>query len=148
MTITGIRNNVQSLLTNTTKFVTVLNHPPAQESDFAGFPSACHYYVDAESNYATVSQNRRVYEYVVELYIVTDATTTSEVEFGEAYALMDSIMQMFDESIDLSSTTLGLARACDIMRPTPSTLERITTKEGEGLMMTLKIYCTADVSFK
>lgn len=153
MTIKGIRDNVQALLVGTEKFKTVLPHPPTKDSDFAGYPSAAHYYVDADSNPATVSQHRRIYEYVVELYLVTNADTDSETEFEEAYDLTDDIMQMFDESIDLSEglgKTLDpiLTPACDIMRPTPSTLERITTNDGPGLLMTIRLFCEADTRYR
>ncbi len=148
MNISLISTNVQALLVATNKFVTVLPHPPTEDVNFAGYPAAAHYYVDAESNYATVSQNRRVLEYIVELYLVTNDETTPTTEFTEAYALIDSIMQTFDESIDLSSTTLSLSPACDIMRPTPSELTRITTNEGTGLMMVIRLFCEADVAFR
>lgn len=154
MTITGISTNVQALLTametspGFSTFSTVLAGAPTKLSDFVGYPAACHYYQDAESQYATVSQNRRVIEYVVELYLVTNSTTPVATELQQAYSLSDSVMDMFDKSIDLSSTTLSLTRACDIMRPTPSTLERIETKEGRGLMMTVKLYCEADITFR
>lgn len=148
MNITDISTNVQALLENTDDFVTILAHPPKDDTDFAGFPAVCHYYSTAESNFATVSQNRRVYEYVVELYLQTDASTTPTTEYREAYALTDATMQMFDETIDLSSTALGLTRACDIMRPTPSELLPVQTNQGVALQMRLRLYCEADVSFR
>lgn len=148
MTIQGIKTNVQVLLENTNEFVTVLPHPPSQEADFNGYPSAAHYYSDTENNYATVSQNRRVIEYVVELYLVTNEETSLATEFTEAYDLIDRIIQMFDESIDLSNSALGLARACDNVRPAPGELQRIDTKEGTGLMMTIRLFCEADISFR
>lgn len=161
MTITGIKDNVQALLEALTwttadgeiSLNTVLPHPPSQESDFAGYPAAAHYYVDAEGNYATVSQNRRVLQYVVELYLVTNGETDIETELNEAYALTDAVMQMFDESIDLSeglgkTLTPALTRACDIMRPVQGPLERVTTNTGEGLLMTIRLFCEADVRFR
>lgn len=148
MTITGVRNNVQALLLDSDKFVTVLAHEPSEDNPFAGYPSVAHYYADAESNFATVSQNRRVLEYVVELYLVTNEATTLDDEFKEAYALLDDVMQMFDESIDLSSASIPLARACDIMRPTPSTLTRINLPEGPGFVATIRLFCESDVVFR
>lgn len=149
MTIQGIATNVQALLQSTALFKTVLSAPPTDEVNFAGYPSACHYYTDAQSDYATVSQNRRVFQYTVELYIVAnDDTTETQLFTNEAYPLIDAIMQLFDASIDLSSQTLGLARACDILRPTPSRLERVTTPDGNGLMMTIHLFCEADIAFR
>ena len=147
MTITGVRNNVQALLEASDKFVAVLAHEPA-EGDINGYPSVAHYYVDAESNFATVSQNRRVLEYVVEIYMLTNAATSGDDEFKEAYALVDDVMQMFDESIDLSSPTIPLTRACDIMRPTPSTLQRINLPEGPGFVATIRLFCESDITFR
>lgn len=152
MNISGISTNVQTLLEGMNDpdptFKTVLAAPPTQESDFEGYPSASHYYTNAESNYATVSQNRRVIEYVVELYIVPNTDTPLATALTEAYALSDRVMDMFDHSIDLSSTDLGLSPACDIMRPTPGTLERIETNEGDGFMMTLRLYCEGDITYR
>lgn len=148
MTITGIRNNVQALLEDTGKFATVLSHEPTDDVKFAGYPSASHYYAGSESGYATVSQNRRVYEYVVELYLVTNEATTAETEYGEVYALIDDIVQMFDESIDLSSSALSLSPACDIMRPTPSDLQRVRLDEGPGFVATIRLFCESDISFR
>lgn len=148
MTISGVRDNVHALLQASDKFVTVLAHEPSEDSPFAGYPSVAHYYVDAESNFATVSQNRRVLEYVIEIYMVTNAATSADNEFKEAYALLDSTMQMFDESIDLSSPTIPLARACDIMRPTPSTLSRINLPEGPGFVANIRLFCESDITFR
>lgn len=148
MTIQGIKTNVQLILEDTGYFVTVLPHPPEQDSDFGGYPASAHYYADTESNYATVSQNRRVIEYIVELYLVVNTSTTPATEFTEAYTLIDNVIQRFDESIDLSDTTLGLARACDIMRPAPGELMRLNVTEGKGLMMTVRLFCESDVAFQ
>jgi len=148
MNIATISTNVQAILDNLAWTNTVLPHPPAKNTDFNGYPSIAHYYQNTDSNYATVTQNRRTIEYVVELYLVTNEATTVAQEFAEMYIHTDNLIQTLDESIDLSSTALGLARACDIMRPVPGELARITTNEGEGLMMTIRLLCTADVSFK
>lgn len=152
MTIAGISDNVQKLLVGSGKFVSVLPNPPTKDDDFDGFPSACHYYVDAESSYATVSQNQRVLEYVVELYLVTNKDTDEATRFAEMYDLIDYTMQMFDETIDLSeglgqTLSPALTRACDQMRATPSELTRINTDKGPGLMCTLRLFCMADVAF-
>lgn len=148
MTITNISTNVQTLLEDLDWLVTVLPHPPEKDDQFAGYPSVAHYYSSTENNYATVSQNRRVIEYIVELYLVTPMTTEPADEFSQMYNHADNLIQMFDESIDLSSTSLGLPKACDIMRPVPGSLERITTNEGTGLMMTIRLVCEADVNFR
>jgi hypothetical protein len=145
MTIKGISDNVQALLEDTDSFVTVLPGPPEADSDFAGYPSAAHYFTGAENEYATVSQNRRRVNYVVELYIVPDSSTTFTTMMStEAYPLLDSIIQMFDESQDLSSDTIPLSRACDIMKPAPGRIARIETKEGDGVMITIDLFCEGD----
>lgn len=148
MTIAGISSNVDALLTNMDSFVTVLAAPPSKDEKFAGYPAASHYFLQAESDYATVSQNRRRYEYVVELYLVTNNDTPTSTELGEIYTLVEDTVQMFEESIDLSDSGLSLSPACDMLKVTPASLERITTPDGPGLMISIHLYCEADVSFR
>lgn len=150
MTISGISSNIQLLLESTDKFKTVLPGPPTEDQNFEGYPAACHYYVDADSDYATVSQNRRILQFVVELYILpTDVSTESEVLTDKVYPLIDEVMQLFDESIDLSSQELALARACDFLRPAPSRLIPVLSQDGgKGWQMTINLYCGADVTFR
>lgn len=151
MTITHIKNNVQALLEETGRFRNVIAGPQDGEVVFTGYPSASHYYESTENNYATVSQNRRVIVYVIQMYVVTNEDI--ETEFDEAYDLMDEIIQMLDETIDLSeglgnSTDPVLTRACDIMRPVPGEFRRVPTNLGDGLELTIRLYCEADVAFR
>lgn len=148
MTIQGISDNVQALLVDTGKFVTVLDWEPEKTSDFAGYPAASHYYVDTENDYATVSQNRRVIEYLVQIVLMGDEDTTPSDLKTQMYGLMDDIVQMFDETRDLSSSSPSLARACDIMRPAPGNLTKIVTNEGAGLLGEIRLYCEKDVTFR
>lgn len=147
MTISDVSTNVQALLANMDNFVSVISHPPTEKSNFDGYPAAAHYYTDTQSDYATVSQNRRVLDYVVELYLVSSSDTSDATEFTEMYTLIDDVLNMFDRSRDLSDSSLSLARACDIMKPTPGALNRIETDAGTGLMCTLHLYPEADVTF-
>ena len=59
-----------------------------------------------------------------------------------------AVIDKFDQSIDLSSTSLGLSRACDIMRPAPGSLEPVETDTGRGLKMTIRLFCEADITFR
>lgn len=144
MTLNGIRTNVQALLVDNDSFVTVLDAPPTGEDDFAGFPAAAHYMSDINSEYATVSQNRRTVEWNVELYLVTPSSVSASNQFQQMYTLVDAIIQMFDVTRDLSSTSLSLSPACMNLRAVPSRLERIDTKEGKGLMCTVSLFCEDD----
>ena len=151
MTITKIKENVQALLVATDYFVTVLPGAPEQESDFAGYPSASHYYTTTDNAYATVSQNRRIIEYVIDMYIVAPAAVSLADEYSRAYTLIDNVIDMLDKTIDLSEglgVTIGLTEACDIMRPAPGNLMRVTTGEGDGLMLSIRLFCESDVSFR
>lgn len=140
MTISGISSAVQAILVATDEFSTVLNHAPTSDENFDGYPAVFHYYNSAESNFATVSQNRRIIEYVVEVWIQSVAATESE-KYLEAYTLMDTLMDVFDQAIDLNN-------ACDIMRPTPSNLERVALTEGEGFRAEIRLFCEADITFR
>lgn len=154
MTIKGIETNVQALLSAMkynnngvmqSRFTTVLPHPPYQDADFDGYPSICHYYAATENNYATVSQNRRIIEYTVEIWLITADTAT---QYSEMNILMDQVVQMFDESQDLSSTSLNLTKACDIMHPAPAGMQRVSTNDSEGVVGTIRLFCEADVAFR
>lgn len=148
MTINEIKNNVQALLNSTGSFSTVLSAPPNAQESYAGYPAASHYFVAADSDYATVTQNRRRYEYLIEIIVMTTEATPTSTELNQIYTLTDSIVQLLEESIDLSSTALGLTKACDIMKVSPADLTRITTNEGVGLMMTVRLFCEADMAFR
>jgi hypothetical protein len=139
MTITGIRDNVQTLLEATDEFVTILKAPPREGGDLEGYPAAIHYYNGTENDYATVSQNRRVINYAVDIILKADTATSAETELGEMYALADSIIQMFDTSNRLNA-------ACDFLHPAPGDLERIQIGEGVGLKFTVNLYCRRDIS--
>lgn len=147
MTITEISRNVQALLVESGLFVDVI--PAPQEGDtliFTGYPSAFHYYEYDEGNTATVSQNRDSINYTVQIVMHSDETVTKVQEFAEAYELIDESKQMFTKSRDL--TTLEYPRACDILRPVPGALSRVSTDLGDGLMATIRLTCEADVAFR
>lgn len=149
MTINGIKTNVQALLVGSGLFSANSVQPAPQEGDsvlFDSYPAVSHYYHATTSDFATVSQNRRVIEYYVEIYLVT-SETDSRVEFQKMYDLSDAVIQLFDNSRDLSSTSLGLTRACDIARPAGGEIMRVNTNDGVGLMMTIRLYCESDVAF-
>jgi hypothetical protein len=153
MTINGIKSNVQALLEETDYFVSVLPHAPKEDTTFNGFPSVCHYYDNTDPDYATVSQNRRVIQYTIELYF-NDTTGTDPVQqYDEIYATVDDTIQMLDESVDLSeglgkTITPNLPHVCDFMRPAPGELVPVITPEGTALMCTIRLFCGADVSFR
>ena len=147
MTIVGIKDNVQALLTDMGVFKDVQAAPQvSDQAQFSGYPSAVHYYNNTESDFATVSQNRRVIEYLVEVYLVTNETDPA-IELAKMYELVDQTVQMFDVSRDLSSDSIPLDRACDILRPAAGQLQRVATSEGEGLMATIHLFCESDTSF-
>lgn len=152
MNITNISNNVQAILSAMDKFVDVIASPPEEYDEdqplkFTGYPSAMHYYENTDSSPATVTQNRRVIFYTVQIVMVipSNANLTPAQKMLKAYAIIDDVIQKFDESRDLSTDTLP--RACDIMRPVPGDLERISTTDGQGLMMTIRLACEADIAF-
>lgn len=148
MTISGVSTNVQALLADMSQLVTVIPHPPSKDVNFDGYPSAAHYYAGTQSNFATVTQNRRQIQYTIELYLVVNTETTPADEFAQAYSLIDAVVDMIDESVDLSSQILSLSPACQWVRPVPSTLERIETAEGVGLLATINLIAEDDIAFR
>lgn len=149
MTIAGISANVDALLKSMTNFdsASVLNHAPDDNETFGSYPAVAHYYTGTDPSYATVSQNRRVVDYIVEVYLIPDKATDGSTVFNDMYALVDDVLNKFDKSQDLSDSVTPLTRACDIMRPAPAQLERVETNEGVGLMCTIHLYCEADITF-
>lgn len=152
MTIAGISSRVQTLLTNmknasnTGLFVTVQPSPEADDQKFAGYPSATHFYLNTENDFATVSQNRRVYEYHVFFYVLSPDETESQL-WTRACNIMDALVAMFDKTQDLSDASLNLTPGCDILRPAPGSIVKTGTPNGEGLVGEITLFCTTDVAF-
>jgi hypothetical protein len=148
MTIDNIADNVQTILENMSdpEFVDVLDHPQEENAQFNGYPSVSHFYERTESNYATVSQNRRVINYLIFVYVVTPEDEGAILR--RTYNIVDKIVQRFDETTDLSDSELNLSRACDIMRPVPGEMGKITTDKGTGYLAEIRLFCEADVTFR
>lgn len=147
MNITGISTNVQALLEASDLFVDVLPAPQeGEEVKFTGYPSVSHYYNGTASDFATNTQNRRAITHTVELFLLTPDTVSIEDQFAAAYTMTDQVLNIFDQSIDLHTDTLP--RACDILRPVPADMLRVTTNQGEGLMVTINLICEADISYR
>lgn len=149
MKIVNISDNVQALLEHSDLFATVL--PAPQEGDtvvFGGYPSVSHYYDGTASDFATSTQNRRAITHTVEIFLVTPDSVSIVQEFRQAYEMTDKVLDIFDKSINLSSSELNLKRACDILRPVPAKPMRVSTNHGDGLMVTIDLVCEADISYR
>ena len=142
MTITGISEAVQEILEGVTspEFVNVYPNPESKDTVFDGYPSATHFYQRTENGYATVTQNRRVIEYSVFVYLLLVGTTETE-RWLNGMSMVDKIVQVFDESVDLNG-------ACEIMRPTIGEMGKVNTTAGEGLLVEITLYCEADTTFR
>ena len=142
MTIVGISDAVQTILNGLTDpdFVDVIAAPESENSKFSGYPSARHFYIGTESSYATVTQNRRVIQHTVFVYLLFVGKTEAE-KWRNATGTLDKVIQKFDESIDLNG-------ACDIMRPAPGQLSKIDTQAGEGLIAEINLFCESDMTFR
>lgn len=141
MTIVGISDAVQALLEGMTdpNFVQVNAAPESKDNQFSGYPSVNHFYRDTENNFATVSQNRRVIQHSVFIYLLFTGKTEDE-KWRNAMGIVDKVIQKFDESSDLDN-------ACDIMRPAPGQMSKEQLSGGEGLVIEITLYCEADVTF-
>lgn len=142
MTIIGVSGAVQTLLNGLSDpdFVNVIPAPESEDSKFTGYPSARHFYQGTEPSYATVTQNRRVIEHSVFIYLLYVGKTEEE-KWANATDKLDKVIQAFDESVDLNG-------ACDIMRPTPGRLSKVSVANGEALVAELTLYCEADLTFR
>lgn len=147
MTVQQISTNVQKILEDSDLFVNVEAAP--QEGDtihFEGYPSAFHYYSATQPQVSNITQHKRTINYTVQAVVVVPDGTSSVDEFKAAYSLVDSLIQLFDQSQNLK--VADLPRACDILSPTPGEMSRVDTNDGVGLLVTINLSCTADVTFR
>jgi len=148
MNIKGISDNVQALLNAMTDpdFVEVIPAPESSSQSFTGYPSATHFYQSTDSSYATVTQNRRVIRYSVYIYLINNETEVEQ--WTRMCNIVDKVIQMFDESVDLSSSVLGLTKACDIMRPVPGEIGKFSLNKSSGLVGEINLFCEKDITFR
>lgn len=161
MTVQGIANNVQAILEASNIFATVVPAPPEmtaygvdvngnplEKIVFNGYPSVAHYYNGHQNEYATVKDNRRIIPYVVDIVLVTPSTMNNINRHKAINKMADDITALFDSTYDLSSTALGLSKACDQLRPAGAELSRVMTSDGDGILLTFTLYCMADIQFR
>lgn len=119
-------------------FVTVLPHPATKEdgSDFAGFPSVSYYYETTDSDYSTVSENRRDLYFGIYIYGIWQDMELPD-QYTNMYKMVDAVLDALDESEDLGINAI-------MLRPVPGEFRRIATERGEGLLARIRLRCSYD----
>lgn len=117
-------------------FATVLPQPPDSVDDFSGFPAASFYYLNTDSDYSTVQDNRRDYYFEVYLYGIYESKTLRE-QYQTMYKQVDAVINALDQSNDLGINNL-------MVRPAPAEVVRITSERGDGLRGHIRLKCSED----
>lgn len=128
--LTGIQLDAEAM------FVDVLPQPPDSADDFTGFPSAAFYYSGTDSDYATVSENRRDYMFDIYLYGIYE-NKTLRAQYQLMYKQIDKVIDALDNSGDLSINDI-------MVRPAPAEVVRITSERGDGLRGHIRLRCSTD----
>jgi hypothetical protein len=128
--LTGIQLDAEAM------FVDVLPQPPDSADDFAGFPSCAYFYQNTDSDYSTVSENRRDYFFEIYLYGIY-STKTLRQQYVLMYKQIDKVIDALDKSNDLNINDI-------MVRPTPAEIVRITSERGDGLRGHIRIKCSTD----
>lgn len=130
--LTGIQLNSEAM------FVDVLPQPPDSADDFGGFPSCAYFYQNTDSDYATVSENRRDYYFELYLYGIYQSKTLRD-QYVLMYKQIDAVIQALDTSGDLGINDI-------MLRPVPGEIVRITSERGDGLRGHIRIRCSTDAN--
>lgn len=119
-------------------FVDVLPHPPTddQGNDFVGYPSVSHFYDGTQSDYATVTANRRDVIFSIYIYGIWQDKKLA-AQYALAHRYMDAVLDALDKSDDLGINQL-------MLRPVPGELRRVATDRGTGLMGHINLVASYD----
>lgn len=118
----------------------VIPHPPTndQGNDFSAFPAVSYYYDGNDSDYATVSANRRDLVFAMYIYCIWAKKPLSD-QYAAAYKIIDAVIDALDKSDDLGISDV-------MLRPAPGELRRIATDRGTGLMCHIRLVAAYDRS--
>ena len=119
-------------------FVDVIPHPPtdSQGNGFTGFPSAAHFYDGTDSDYSTVTENRRDVVFALWIYAIWQDKPLPD-QYALAHKYMDAVIDALDQSGDLGINQL-------MLRPVPGELRRVSTERGTGVMSYIRLVCSYD----
>lgn len=121
-------------------FHQVLTAPPESAAEYTGFPSAHFVYNSYESTYSTNEENRRVANWDIFIYSLTQ-TLDNEAHFTKMYKIIDATVQALDESCDLNN-------ACDFVIPVPGEVDRVVSDSGVALVAQIRLQCWSDVDIR
>lgn len=130
--LTGIQLDAEAM------FVDVLPQPPDSADDFSGFPSCAYFYQNTDSDYSTVSENRRDYFFEIYLYGIY-ADKSLRDQYTLMYKQVDKVIDALDKSDDLGINDI-------MLRPVPAEIVRITSERGDGLRGHVRIKCSTDAN--
>ena len=150
MTITNVSKAVDARLkalqvniegTDYDVFVDVLDYPQDSSDAFSGYPSCTHFYRETQSDYSTVTENRRTINYDIFFYVRSPNKTLQQL-YQEAYLITDAILNDFDKTSDL---LLDGDVVADFVIPVPGILAREDTTDGLTLIGSVGLQLMGDV---
>lgn len=121
-----------------TLFADVIAHPPTndQGNDFAGFPAISYFYDGTDSDYATVTANRRDVIFAIFIYGIWENKPVAE-QYPAMYTIVDAVLDALDKSDDLGISSV-------MLRPVPGEMRRVATDRGSGLMCHIRMVASYD----
>ena len=116
----------------------VIPHPPTndQGNDFSAFPAVSYFYDGTDSDYSTVTENRRDVVFAIYVYMIWQDKDLSE-QYPAAYKVVDAVIDALDMSNDLGIDAVQL-------RPIPGEMRRVQTDRGTGLMCHIRMIASYD----
>jgi hypothetical protein len=116
----------------------VIPHPPTndQGADFSAFPAVSYFYDGTESDYSTVTENRRDVVFALYIYCIWEAKALAE-QYPAAYKVVDAVIDALDMSNDLGIDAV-------MLRPVPGEMRRVSTDRGTGLMCHIRLVASYD----
>lgn len=134
MSFTTLRAKIQTILEGITEIQKVLNYPAVPRSD--GMPLATITPSDADSDYETTDENKRLYTFVVRVFYSTKQGGTSNAVTA-LEGLIDTIVDTFDQDDNLDGISLPARYTLIQLVPTPSAWEYF--EEQNYIMAEIKI---------
>jgi len=115
--IQNLITKLKSILTANTLIQSVYDY---ERADAEGTPFATITPSANENDYATTTENRRVYAFLVRLFVERAGQSTYENADNTMRALVDSVLDDFDKNYSLSGLTSANGYTFLFMEATPS----------------------------
>lgn len=143
----AIKNVLESTTINSQAIFADVEEYPT--TDFTGVPAATIVPSDNTSDYATSTQNMRVYAFFVDIYFPIESVGGGYANaFTTMRQLVDIALDAFDNSNDLNlANKYGSSydTICDFLRPVPAAWAMVETAAGDMLTARITLQCAKTV---